>query len=159
MSTRKVEEFEEVPADFGVTVLRRLPPSEIEEITFQTASMTKFRKLALVSGLLLHVQGTEVRVAATFYASKSKDHNVGDKKADEYNRRVVSLTMLSPEVGSEFGAQAVWYEKLVTKKGNPVWEFVFDNARVGGPRSGHRRAAFYTQPTAMNLEIARCLAA
>ena len=138
-------------------VVRRLSPAdEMEEIILRTASMDKFRKLALKHGLLFHVQGTLCYSEPTYYLSKGDGHNVGDLKDAGYEFRTARLTMTN---GFDFGADGVWYERFPKFRDGtpkpPVFEF--DNGRVGGKRSGHRPAAFFTQTTKITEEINRCL--
>lgn len=156
MKIAKPEEVEERPS---VTIVRRLSPAdEIEEIIKSTPSMDKFRKLALKSGLMLHVQGTLCYEEPTFYLSKGDGHNIGDLKDEGYEFRNVSLTMTNC---FDFGAQAVWYERFPKFRDGtpkpPVFEF--DHAKVGGQRSSNRPAAFFHQSTKMIEEINRCLSA
>lgn len=157
MKITQPEEVDQFPA---TRIVRRLSPAdEIEEIIRSTASMDRFRKLALKSELMFHAQGTLCYEEPTYYLSKGNDHNIGDLKEAGYELRTVSLTMTN---AFDFGAQAVWYERFPRFRNGapkpPVFEF--DNAKVGGQRSGNRPAAFFFhQSTKMTEEIARCLSA
>ena len=154
MKIAKDEEVEETPK---TRIVRRLSPvDDIEEIIASTASMTRFRKLALSSDLMFHVQGTLCYQEPTFYLSRSDGHNIGDLKEEGYEFRTVALLMTNC---FDFGAQAFWYERFPKFRDGtpkpPVFEF--DHAKVGGQRSGRQGVPFFNQSTKMTEEIVRCL--
>lgn len=142
------------PEPDAFEVLRSLAPEEVAEIVDTVSSMSGFRKLAATHDLVFHLQGTEVRVAATRYASKGDGHNIGDLKDPEFVQRVVTLSLTNVD---DFFAQATWYERFPKfRDGRPKPpEFVLESGRSG--RTGHAPSHPTAKITALTKEINECL--
>lgn len=82
----------------------------------------RFRKLALEAGLTVTHKATRVLLPETRYASKTKDHNVGDLKSEPIERECLGLIAVSPD--KQFAAWAFWEEQklVIAKWGGPVYD-------------------------------------
>ena len=116
-----------------------LDPAEVD---LSAASIVKFLKLAEEHELTVRVQATRGHVEATYYASKTKTHNVGDLKKEGHEVECVFITITNM---LDFAALASWYDG------------VFQNCLIGGKASGHWPEQLFNQSTKTMEEIKRCL--
>lgn len=132
-------ESEEAAAEFGIRLIGPIRP---ESANLDIPSVKRFLKLGEKHGLITRVQANRVYVVPTYYAVKSKTHNVGDLKSEgrEIEAVIITLTNLH-----DFGVHARWYGGT------------FDHAFIGGQRTGHKPKALFKQITKTIEEIERCL--
>lgn len=98
-----------------------LDPS-VAEPNQEFAQARRFRKLALEAGLTVTHKATRMLLPESHYASKGKDHNVGDVKTPATERECLALLAISSD--KQFAAWAFWEaQKLVLAKwGGPIYD-------------------------------------
>jgi hypothetical protein len=115
-----------------------------DEADLTVSSIKKFLKLFDGKDMTISIHPTIAFTEASYYQSKTKDHAIGDLKAESKEMACVFITATN---FFDFGVQATWYDGK------------FDSAFVGGQRSGHRPAKMFTLITKLTEEINRCLSA
>jgi|GEM_PF-5253814 len=125
-------------SNYGLGHVRGVEP---ERFDLSAPSIKRFLKLAHSHDLVVRVQSTITYVEPTYYASKTRAHNVGELKAEGYEMTCVFITATNL---SDFAAHAVWYDGA------------FDFATVGSA-SLNSRAKTLTQITKTMEEITTCL--